>query len=158
MPFNFGDESLTSGQPVAIQCMITAGDLPLVIRWAFHGQELSTQMGISIIKAGPRLSILTIDSIAAGHSGDYTCTASNNAATVNYTATLAVNGLLPGFTELWLASLLFSLLGHTNPNAFYVISVVTVFIFILFRFVFGLLINDGCFLRSKSTTLISYDV
>ena len=93
MPFNFGDESLTSGQPVAIQCMVSTGDLPLTIRWAFHGEELSSQMGISIIKAGPRLSLLTIDSIAAGHSGDYTCTASNKAATVNYTATLAVNGL-----------------------------------------------------------------
>ena len=54
-------------------------------------------MGISIIKAGPRLSILAIDSIAAGHAGDYTCTASNSASSVNYTATLAVNGLLPDY-------------------------------------------------------------
>ena len=50
-------------------------------------------MGISIIKAGARVSLLTIDSVAAGHSGDYTCTASNAGASVNYTASLAVNGL-----------------------------------------------------------------
>ncbi len=93
MPFSFGDGSLTSGQPVAIQCTILEGDMPILFRWAFHGKELSSQMGISIIKAGARVSLLTIDSIAAGHSGDYTCTASNSAASVNYTATLAVNGL-----------------------------------------------------------------
>ena len=66
--------------------------MPIQFRWAFHGQELSSQMGISIVKVGARVSILTIDSIAAGHSGDYTCTASNAAASVNYTASLAVNG------------------------------------------------------------------
>lgn len=93
MPFSFGEGSLTSGQPVAIQCTVLEGDFPLSLRWAFHGQELSSQMGISIIKAGNRVSILTIDSIAAGHSGDYTCTATNSAASVNYTASLAVNGL-----------------------------------------------------------------
>ena len=92
MPFNFGEDSLTSGQPVAIQCTVSEGDMPISLRWAFHGQELSSQMGISILKAGARVSLLTIDSIAAGHSGDYTCTASNPAGSVNYTATLAVNG------------------------------------------------------------------
>ena len=93
MPFSFGEGSLTSGQPVAIQCTVLEGDMPVFLRWAFHGQELSSQMGISILKAGARVSLLTIDSVAAGHSGDYTCTASNSAATVNYTASLAVNGL-----------------------------------------------------------------
>ena len=93
MPFTFGEESLTSGQPVAVQCTVLEGDLPLTMRWAFHGQELSSQMGISIIKAGAKVSLLTIDSIAAGHSGDYTCTVANSASSTNYTATLAVNGL-----------------------------------------------------------------
>lgn len=92
MPFSFGEGSLTSGQPVAIQCTVLEGDMPLTLRWAFHGKELSSQMGISIIKAGPKVSILTIDSIAAGHSGDYTCTATNPAASVNYTASMAVHG------------------------------------------------------------------
>ena len=95
MPFSFGEGSLTSGQPVAIQCTVLEGDMPLTLRWAFHGKELSSQMGISIIKAGPKMSLLTIDAVAAGHSGDYTCTASNSAASVNFTATLAVNGLTP---------------------------------------------------------------
>lgn len=92
MPFSFGEEFLTSGQPVAVQCFALEGDLPITFRWAFHGQELSSQMGISIFKAGPRISILTIDAIAAGHSGAFTCTASNNASTTNFTAVLAVNG------------------------------------------------------------------
>ena len=92
MPFNFGEDSQTSGQPVTIHCTVIEGDMPIQFRWAFHGQELSSQMGISILKAGARVSILTIDSIAAGHSGDYTCTATNSADSANYTANLAVNG------------------------------------------------------------------
>ena len=95
MAFSFGEGSLTSGQPITVQCMIVDGDLPATLRWIFHGKELSSQMGISIIKAGPKMSLLTIDAVAAGHSGEYTCTASNSAASVNYTATLAVNGLTP---------------------------------------------------------------
>ena len=150
MPFNFGDESLTSGQPVAIQCMVTSGDLPLKIRWVFHGEELSSQMGISIIKAGPRLSILTIDSIAAGHSGDYTCTASNSAATVNYTATLAVNGLLPEFhfgleifsfaRNVW-SHRLQCLLYHQE---IYIVFFLYLFFFFQFHFrTFHFLVYDG---------------
>ena len=94
MAFTFGEGSQTSGQPVAVQCTALEGDLPIHFRWTFHGQELSSQMGISIMRAGQRVSLLTIDAIAAGHSGDYTCTATNNASSVNYTATLAVNGSL----------------------------------------------------------------
>ena len=39
-------------------------------------------MCVSIMRADQRVSLLTIDAIAAGHSGDYTSRATNNAASV----------------------------------------------------------------------------
>ena len=92
MPFSFGEGSLTSGQPVTVQCSIVDGDLPMTIRWMFHGRELSSQMGISTFRLNPRVSLLSIDSVAAGHAGDYTCTAQNAAGQANHTASLFVNG------------------------------------------------------------------
>lgn len=92
VPFDLSDEAITSGQPVTIQCTVSEGDVPITFRWAFHGQELSSQMGITTIRINPRVSLLSIDSIAAGHAGNYTCTAQNSAGSVNYTATLQVQG------------------------------------------------------------------
>ena len=97
VPFDLGDEAITSGQPVTIQCSISEGDSPVEFRWAFHGQELSSQMGISILRLNTRVSLLSIDSIAAGHTGNYTCTAQNSARSVNHTAALLVKGQL--FTD-----------------------------------------------------------
>ena len=67
--------------------------MPINFRWAFHGKELSSQMGITTVRLNARVSLLSIDSIAAGHAGDYTCTAQNSAGSVNHTATLLVQGL-----------------------------------------------------------------
>lgn len=93
LPFSFGEGSLTSGQPITVQCMILDGDLPMTLRWMFHGRELSSQMGISTFRLNPRVSLLSIDSVAAGHAGDYTCTATNLAGQANHTASLFVNGV-----------------------------------------------------------------
>jgi len=64
------------------------------LRWMFHGQELSSLMGISTLRLNPRVSLLSIDSVAAGHAGVYTCTAENAAGSSNQSASLSVNGLL----------------------------------------------------------------
>lgn len=92
VPFDVNDEVITSGQPVTLQCSVSEGDLPINFRWAFHGQELSSQMGIATVRLNARVSLLSIDSIAAGHAGNYTCTAQNSAGSVNHTATLFVQG------------------------------------------------------------------
>ena len=92
IPFDVGDEAITSGQPVAVQCAVSEGDLPIKFRWSFHGKELSSQMGISTVRLNSRMSLLSIDSIAAGHAGDYTCTAQNSAGLANHTAVLLVQG------------------------------------------------------------------
>ena len=94
VPFEFSidEEPVTSGQPVVVQCMAMEGDLPVTFRWSFHGKQLSSQMGISTVRLNSRVSLLSIDSIAAGHAGDYTCTAQNSAGQANYTAALLVQG------------------------------------------------------------------
>jgi len=69
------------------------GDLPLSIRWIFHGQELSSKMGIETTKIGKRTNILTIENIAPFHMGNYTCVASNDAGATNYTVPLVVRGI-----------------------------------------------------------------
>lgn len=92
VPFDISSEGITSGQPVTIQCTITEGDLPVQFRWSFHGEELSSQLGVSTVRLNSRVSLLSIDSVVAEHAGDYTCTAQNSAGSVNYTATLLVQG------------------------------------------------------------------
>lgn len=92
-PFSFGDEPLTAGQQATLQCIVE-GDLPLNINWVIHGHELSSQMGVDTVRIGKRINLLTIDSVAAFHVGNYTCAASNphfNYSS-NFTAELKVRG------------------------------------------------------------------
>ena len=100
MPFSFGEGSLTWGEPITVQCMTMTGDLPMTLRWMFHGRELSSQMGISTLRVNPRVSLLSIDAVAGGHAGDYTCTAENAAGQSNQSASLSVNGLFISVPKL----------------------------------------------------------
>ncbi|ODN02698.1 Hemicentin-1 [Orchesella cincta] len=91
IPFTFGDEPLQAGEFKSLDCTIAEGDLPLSITWIFHGQQLSSQMGINTVRIGKRTNLLTIDAVAASHMGNYTCSASNSVASTNYTAQLTVH-------------------------------------------------------------------
>lgn len=92
-PFTFGDEPVNSGEAISATCSIQKGDFPMDIAWAFDGVPLSAESTdqFSITK-GKRLSVLSIDAVAARHAGEYTCTASNKAGASSHTAALAVNG------------------------------------------------------------------
>jgi hypothetical protein len=91
IPFDV-EEDVNTGDSVQLNCHVSKGDKPLKITWNFHGEELSSHMGITTTKIGDRSSILTIVSAMAAHSGNYTCTAQNAARTVSYTAMVHVNG------------------------------------------------------------------
>jgi hypothetical protein len=86
------DEDINTGESVQLNCHVSKGDKPLKITWNFHGEELSSHMGITTTKIGDRTSLLTISSVMAGHSGNYTCTAQNAAGSISYTTTVHVNG------------------------------------------------------------------
>jgi Immunoglobulin domain len=92
MPFSFGDEPFTSGASAHTVCAVTEGDLPMDINWIFEGQKHSSMMGIATLKVGPRSNMLTIESVAAAHSGQYTCMARNGAGSRNFTTSLIVYG------------------------------------------------------------------
>nr|XP_012216027.1 PREDICTED: Down syndrome cell adhesion molecule-like protein Dscam2 isoform X13 [Linepithema humile] len=91
-PFTFGDEPVNSGEAISATCSILKGDFPMDITWAFNGEPISAENTdqFSITK-GKRLSVLSIDAVAARHAGEYTCTASNKAGASSHTAALAVN-------------------------------------------------------------------
>ncbi|XP_025152751.1 Down syndrome cell adhesion molecule-like protein Dscam2 isoform X3 [Harpegnathos saltator] len=91
-PFTFGDEPVNSGEAISATCSILKGDFPMDIAWAFDGVPISAESTdqFSITK-GKRLSVLSIDAVAARHAGEYTCTASNKAGASSHTAALAVN-------------------------------------------------------------------
>lgn len=99
-PFSFGDdEALNSGDFVVVQCSAVKGDSPLSLRWAFQsrpllsGSDSKAPTGLSVTGLGERISVLSIQSVAAVHNGEYTCTAENPAGVTNYTASLTVNGI-----------------------------------------------------------------
>ena len=83
---------MLSGSDTQIQCYVSQGDSPLHISWYFHGKEVAHAMGVSTVKLGKKSNILSIESVTHGHSGDYTCVASNNAGEDRYTAKLSVHG------------------------------------------------------------------
>ena len=90
-PFNFEDE-IFSGDDAQLLCYVAKGDVPLTIRWYFHGKDVSHVMGVTTMKVSGRSSILSITSATHGHSGEYTCDATNAAGKHRYSATLTVHG------------------------------------------------------------------
>jgi hypothetical protein len=93
IPFGI-DEEINNGESVQLNCHVSKGDKPLKISWSFHGEELSSHMGITTTKIGDRTSLLTIASAMAAHSGNYTCTAANAAGSTSYVAAIHVNGTI----------------------------------------------------------------
>lgn len=81
-----------AGESVQLNCHVSKGDTPIDISWNFHGREMSTHLGITTTKMGDRTSFLSISTVTAGHSGNYTCIAKNRAGFVSYTTSLHVNG------------------------------------------------------------------
>lgn len=94
MPFSFGDESANAGDFNSLQCTVVKGDSPISISWYFNDVEITSSDTILISKSGKRISLLTIESVRAEHSGAYTCLATNAAGFANHTAYLHVNGTI----------------------------------------------------------------
>lgn len=90
-PFEF-EENNFAGGAVQVTCFVSKGDAPLEIRWNFHGEDLSSHMGMSTSRIGERASLLIIESLMAAHSGSYTCSAENAAGKTSYTTNLVVSG------------------------------------------------------------------
>lgn len=92
-PFTFGEEPANAGDTVGLQCMVVKGDAPVNISWTLNGKSVTETPGISVMKSGPKVSSLSVDSVAAVHRGTYTCFAQNIAGHSNHSAILSVNGI-----------------------------------------------------------------
>lgn len=67
----FGD--VYDGEAGEIQCS-AQGDTPMKISWTFQGfgSALNTLKGVQITKTNQKSSVLSIESMSAEHSGNYT--------------------------------------------------------------------------------------
>lgn len=104
LPFDFGEESVNSGEFASVTCSVHKGDLPLNITWLHNNKPSGYKDDITISKAGKKVTTLTIDNVNGDHSGNYTCVAQNKAGEATYTAELFVNGK---FTHMGLFVLTF---------------------------------------------------
>ncbi|KAF4525975.1 hypothetical protein B566_EDAN000766, partial [Ephemera danica] len=105
-PFQF-PTNLREGMRAQVSCSIISGDFPIAISWRKDGGLLIPEPDVAE-QQHQFVSNLLFMNLAARHSGQYTCIASNAAATANYTARLVVRAedfspLLPG-PRLFLAS------------------------------------------------------
>ena len=84
------DAPLSTGSDAALTCSVAKGDTPMTIEWTFEGRSVTPDMGVLVVRAGSRISVLTIESVGAHHSGEYRCTASNAVGNSSHTATVTV--------------------------------------------------------------------
>lgn len=97
-PFTFGSEPANHGDSVSISCVAPTGDLPISFDWLHNTEPIvEFSSGVSVSKLGKRTSAMTIDSISGQHAGNYTCKATNEAASEYYSAHLIVNGTLESY-------------------------------------------------------------
>lgn len=92
-PFEIAEEPANWGDSISVVCAILKGDLPIEITWALNGEPIRPDRSdINILATTRKNSILSIESVAARHAGEYTCSASNKAGATSHSTILAVNG------------------------------------------------------------------
>lgn len=92
VPFTFEKGPASTGQDITVMCAVPDGDLPIDIAWYLNERSIVEYSGISSTKFGKRNQVLSIESVSAEHSGNYTCSAKNNAGSVSYMTELKVYG------------------------------------------------------------------
>ncbi|KAL3270303.1 hypothetical protein HHI36_009354 [Cryptolaemus montrouzieri] len=91
--FDFGEESIYSGDSVSLNCNAHKGDRPIKISWFLNNNTIEGMQGITSTKIGQKGSALNIDPVQDSHAGRYTCVAVNEAGVATYSAELHVNVL-----------------------------------------------------------------
>ncbi|CAN7938995.1 unnamed protein product, partial [Ixodes hexagonus] len=92
-PFAF-PEDLTEGKRAGAACIVSDGDLPISVEWRKDGLPLAPSLRASVAEANDYTSFLSFAAVRQSHSGNYTCVASNPAASANFTAPMVVQGWL----------------------------------------------------------------
>lgn len=92
VPFTFGSDIIDEGSHAQLLCSVSHGDLPIAITWSLKGDSINSEPSITTTMIGTRASILVISNVGYRHSGQYICTAKNNAGVISYSTELKVNG------------------------------------------------------------------
>lgn len=94
-PFDIPSTSV--GKLMYIACVVSSGDMPIRITWHKDGQLIvpGSASGVAI-ETKEFMSSLQISKVTLKHNGNYTCIASNAAATVSWERQLIVTGELLG--------------------------------------------------------------
>lgn len=100
-PFDIPSTSV--GKLIYIACVVSSGDMPIRITWHKDGQPIvpGSASGVAI-ETKEFMSSLQITKVTLKHNGNYTCIASNTAATVSWERQLIVTGR--GLTEARVAA------------------------------------------------------
>ncbi|XP_028967400.1 Down syndrome cell adhesion molecule-like protein Dscam2 [Galendromus occidentalis] len=88
-PFAF-PKVIQEGMKVVVTCSVADGDAPFEVTWLRNGRALPED-SVRVQKYTDDFATLTIEKASPRHNGDYTCTARNAFAQVNYTSTLTVH-------------------------------------------------------------------
>uniref|UniRef100_A0A674MX31 DS cell adhesion molecule like 1 n=1 Tax=Takifugu rubripes TaxID=31033 RepID=A0A674MX31_TAKRU len=88
-PFDIPSTSV--GKLIYIACVVSSGDMPIRITWHKDGQPIvpGSASGVAI-ETKEFMSSLQITKVTLKHNGNYTCIASNTAATVSWERQLIV--------------------------------------------------------------------
>ncbi|ODM92162.1 Down syndrome cell adhesion molecule-like protein Dscam2 [Orchesella cincta] len=87
-PFRF-DDDLREGQRTSASCNVISGDLPIDIIWFKDSSPIPNWLNVTENRV-KFLSVLIFEELHHEHSGEFTCSVSNAAATVTQSATLNV--------------------------------------------------------------------
>lgn len=92
LPFDFGEESVNTGDLASLTCSVHKGDLAMNITWFHNNKSIGYNEGIQISSVNKKISAISIDSVQEEHIGTYTCLAQNRAGTSSFSTILHVNG------------------------------------------------------------------
>ncbi|RWS31821.1 Down syndrome cell adhesion molecule-like protein Dscam2, partial [Leptotrombidium deliense] len=90
--FKFGNR-LQAGMRTRVSCNVAQGDQPVQIIWFKDGKNITSTAlrGLTVNKADQFSVAIIIENLSSYHNGNYTCVASNEAASVSHTSQLLVN-------------------------------------------------------------------
>ncbi|XP_063593040.1 cell adhesion molecule Dscam2-like [Penaeus indicus] len=82
---------LALGERVYEACTVIGGDKPVQVTWTKDGVPVKSIEGVQVRNLDQLTTFLVIDHLSPRHAGNYTCTATNDAASAQHTSALNVN-------------------------------------------------------------------
>uniref|UniRef100_T1IV66 Down syndrome cell adhesion molecule n=1 Tax=Strigamia maritima TaxID=126957 RepID=T1IV66_STRMM len=91
-PFSFPENVFEGRSFIRLSCVVYQGDLPITFHWLKNGKPIISENSIVTVRTiDDYSSILTIENIEKNHAGNYTCVASNSAASVSQSSQLRIH-------------------------------------------------------------------